>query len=364
MPRFFASQDFEKYLFRRGGKYPVIAGSISIIHIVFLFFFHRINVLPMVIYNVISISGYVFFSTEAYKGNKVKQFFIFCIVEIPLHAILSTIYVGWNYRFMLILFGAISCVFYFVIFIDDFNRPIIFTTIVSILYCLIYVMMRIYTAFFDPIVTTIHGSSNLETFYIYFNTLITFLCLIFFNVLIAIEYSYIKKKLLSENSRLDTYATFDPLTNLMNRRSTEAQLQTLVNSHYYDDDAFSVIMCDIDKFKSVNDTYGHDTGDYVLKEVAGILSDTVRNEDIVGRWGGEEFLILIKGNKAKATTLAERIRLKVEEHSYVYKKTELHVTITLGVSSYHSNTDIDALIKSADKKLYRGKENGRNQVVS
>lgn len=364
MARRSTAQELEKYLFRRGGKYPIIATAISLIHIIFLYFFHRIGILPMVIYNILCISGYVFLSTEAYRGNKIKEFFLYSMFEIPIHAVLSTYYVGWNYRFMLILFGAISCIFYFVIFVDDFKHPIVFSAVVSIIYCAIYVGVRIYTSFYTPIKLHIRGSESLESFYIYFNTFITFACLIFFNALFAIEYSFIKKQLLSENSKLDSYATFDPLTGLLNRRSTESQLQALFNKHYYDDDSFSVIMCDIDKFKSVNDTYGHDTGDYVLKEVSSILKDTVRNEDIVGRWGGEEFLILIKANKAKAAALAERIRVKVSEHSYEYKSIELHITITLGVSAYRSNTSVENLVKSADMKLYRGKENGRNQVVS
>lgn len=359
-----SSKELEKYLFRRGGKYPIIAAAITIIHIVFLYFFQRISLSPMFIYNIICICGYIFFSTEAYRGNKIKPFFIYCIIELPLHACLSTYYVGWNYRFMLIMFGAITYVYYFVLFIEDFKHPIILTTSISIIYSLIYIGMRIYTAFYAPVVTQIRSSDSLEVFYIYFNTMITFVCIIFFNVLLAVEYCYIKDKFISENSRLDNFASYDPLTNLLNRRSTETKLTALFNKHYYDDDAFSIIMCDIDKFKNVNDTYGHDAGDFVLKEVAWIIKDTVRDDDMVGRWGGEEFLILIKGNKLTAASIAERIRVKVEEHLYQYKSLELHITITLGVSSYRANTDLKSLIKSADTKLYRGKENGRNQVVS
>lgn len=358
------NQEVEQYLFRRGGKYPVIGAIISVVHIIFLFFFHRIGILPMVIYNLISICGYLFFSAEAYKGNRIIEFFIYSILEIPLHAILATMYVGWNYRFMLILLGTIPFVYYFVIFINQFKRTIITPTIISIIYCFLYVGVRIYCSYYDPLITKIRGNAGLEQFYIYFNTLLTFISLITFNIFIAVEYNYINKKLLSENSQLDVYATFDPLTDLLNRRSTDTQLKFLFDNHYHEEDSFSIIMCDIDKFKSVNDTYGHDAGDYVLKEVAWILKDTVRDGDIVGRWGGEEFLILLNGNKASATVLAERIRSTVEAHTYNYKNHSLKVTITLGVSSYRANTDIDSLIKSADQKLYRGKENGRNQVVS
>ncbi|MDO4188991.1 MAG: GGDEF domain-containing protein, partial [Lachnospiraceae bacterium] len=250
------------------------------------------------------------------------------------------------------------------LFIERFKRPVILASVIGFIYFIIYIALRIYCNIYPPMYTRYRISPEVTFFYTYFNVTISFCGVIFFNILHAIEYSYIKNKLLSENSKLDNYATFYPLTNLLNRRSTDEKLKQLFDAHYHDEDAFSIIMCDIDKFKSVNDTYGHDAGDFVLKEVAWILKDTVRDGDVVSRWGGEEFLIIVNSHKANAAILAERIRAQVEAHKYNYKNTELHITITLGVSSYHANTDIKSLIKSADQKLYRGKENGRNQVVA
>lgn len=358
------SSSLEQFLFRRGGKYPAIAGAISLIHVIYLFFFYRIGLVSMAFYNVLCISGYLFFSAEAYKGNKIKGFFYYTLLEIPIHASLATIYVGWNFRFMLIMMTSITIIFYFIMFIEGFKHPIVFTTTVSIIYFIIYVGIRVYSSYMPYLYKSYKSSEDIETFFTYFNTFIAFIGLIFFNVLLSIEYSYVKKRLVNENSKLDNYATYDPLTNLLNRRSTDAKLKYLFDAHYHDEDAFSIIMCDIDKFKSVNDTYGHDAGDYVLKEVAWILKDTVRDGDVVGRWGGEEFLIIVNNNKANAAILAERIRSQVEAHTYTYKNNTLNITLTLGVSSYHANTDINSLVKSADQKLYRGKQNGRNQVVA
>ena len=363
MTLFPAVHQIENYLFKRNGKYPVIGITISLVHLVYLFFFQRIGIFEMVIYNIISVCGYIYFSAEAYKGNRIKSFYIFLVFEIPLHALMSTLYLGWNYRFMLVLMGAISILYYFIIFIDSFNKRILIPTVISIIYMVAYVAMRIYCEFNAPLKQNIRYNASYESFFTYFNTIAAWICIIFFCVLNSIEYNYIRNRMLSENTKLDTYATYDPLTNLLNRRSTDVKLRSLFDSHYHDEDAFSIIMCDIDRFKSVNDTYGHDAGDYVLKEVAWILKDTVRDNDIVSRWGGEEFLIIVSSSKANAAILAERIRAQIEAHTYSYKNIDLHVTITLGVSSYHANTDIESLIKSADQKLYRGKENGRNQVV-
>ena len=359
-----STHSLEQYLFKRNGKYSAIASAICTIHMIFLFFYYRIGLFPMILYNILCICGYVFFSTEAYKGNKNKGFFYYTILEVPLHAVLSTLYIGWNYNFMLILILAITIVFYFVLFIEKFKHPVIFSTIVGIVYAILYIGLRLHSFAVLPLYKITRNLDMYRTFFQYFNIIVTFIGVIFFNLMLNIEYGYVKNILVKENTKLDNYASFDPLTNLLNRRSTDERLKELFDAHYHDEDAFSIIMCDIDKFKSVNDTYGHDAGDYVLKEVAWILKDTVRDGDIVSRWGGEEFLIIVHSHKANAAILAERIRAQVEAHTYKYKNIDLHITITLGVSSYHANSNIDALIKSADQKLYRGKENGRNQVVA
>lgn len=358
------SHAIEQYLFRRNGKYPAIAGAVSIIHLIYLFFFYRIGLFPMILYNIVCISGYIFFSAEAYKGNKIKGFFFYTLLEIPIHSVLSTIYVGPEYNFMILLITAVTIIFYFVLFIEGFKRPIVFSAFIAIVYYILYMGLKVYYINSSALYVNYRNADSYIAFFSNFNITVAFIGIAFFNVLLAIEYGYVKNKLVSENSKLDNFATFDPLTNLLNRRSTDEKLKMLFDLHYHDEDAFSIIMCDIDKFKSVNDTYGHDAGDYVLKEVALILKDTVRDGDTVSRWGGEEFLIIVNSNKANAAILAERIRAQVEAHTYTYKNLDLHITITLGVSSYHANSNIDALIKSADQKLYRGKENGRNQVVA
>lgn len=357
-------KDIENFLFRSGGKYLVIGSSMAAVHTVYLIFFHKIGILSMIIYNILSISGYLYYSAEAYKGNRIKEFFGFLVLEIPLSGILSTLTVGWNYRFMLVVTGFIPCVYYFIIFIDDFKRRILTPTIIGSIYSLLYIGIRIYFELNDPIYEISRNATSYELFFTYFNTVISFISIIGFNMFTGVEFSYVRGGLITENSMLDTYATYDPLTGLLNRRSTDKQLKLLYDANYHKEDAFSVIMCDVDHFKLVNDTYGHDVGDVVLKEVAKIIKDQVRDHDIVGRWGGEEFMIVVHDRKVNALILAERIRENVEAHTYKAGNVELNVTITLGVSSYHARSDLKGLIKSADLKLYRGKENGRNQVVS
>jgi diguanylate cyclase (GGDEF)-like protein len=129
---------------------------------------------------------------------------------------------------------------------------------------------------------------------------------------------------------------------------------------------FAVILSDIDNFKRLNDTFGHDAGDYVLKMIARLMKDQVRGIDCPSRWGGEEFLImLVETELDGGQRVAERIRKKVENTIFKYKDTRLPVTMTFGLSVFQNTDDsIDACIKRADNALYEGKGQGKNMVVT
>jgi diguanylate cyclase (GGDEF)-like protein len=125
-------------------------------------------------------------------------------------------------------------------------------------------------------------------------------------------------------------------------------------------------MCDLDRFKSVNDTYGHQAGDAVLKQFAKILRNEVREIDRAGRFGGEEFMLLLPGTVLDAAvTFAERVRKQIEAHTFTFDHHTIQRTASIGVSAWpHPRVkDCDALVKAADDALYVAKETGRNRVV-
>ena len=127
---------------------------------------------------------------------------------------------------------------------------------------------------------------------------------------------------------------------------------------------FCLMMIDIDDFKHVNDTYGHECGDEVLQYVAHTISTGVKKDDYVFRWGGEEILVLLKTDIEKAKAAAERIRNDIAKDPIYYKNNiSVYVTVTIGISSYTSSTSINQMMEDADQKLYHGKQNGKNQVV-
>jgi diguanylate cyclase (GGDEF)-like protein len=168
------------------------------------------------------------------------------------------------------------------------------------------------------------------------------------------------------NDKLRMISLTDGLTGIENRRSLEMHLHEMWQHSTRLHEPIAIIICDIDKFKAVNDTYGHQAGDSVLKEFAQLLKSEAREIDRVGRYGGEEFLLILSGTVLDAAvTFAERLREKVEGHTFSYTGGTLCRTMSCGVAaSPHPRVkDQEALLRSADAALYVAKETGRNRVV-
>jgi diguanylate cyclase (GGDEF)-like protein len=175
-----------------------------------------------------------------------------------------------------------------------------------------------------------------------------------------------KKELEDLNDKLRQISLTDGLTQLDNRRSLEERLQEMWQHSIRLHEPIAIVMCDIDKFKSVNDTYGHQAGDSVLQEFARVLKSEAREIDRVGRYGGEEFLLILPGTVLDAAvTFAERLREKVAGHTFEYSGGTLTRTMSCGVAaSPHPRVkDQEALVRAADDALYVAKETGRNRVI-
>jgi len=158
-------------------------------------------------------------------------------------------------------------------------------------------------------------------------------------------------------------ASTDTLTGLYNRRQFSALTSQAFAMAAREKTPFCVIMLDIDHFKSINDTYGHDAGDIVLKHLSSVIKQTLRKSDIIARWGGEEFIVFLQNTlPEKSITPAQKLRKAVEETSVSVGDQTIRFTISLGISTSQIS-DIAIIQKEADLALYHSKENGRNQVT-
>lgn len=187
-------------------------------------------------------------------------------------------------------------------------------------------------------------------------------------------------KLLLEIERLKDLAFTDPLTGLGNRRvftddlnrKVKQYARSIYSNFIADDNNFSLILFDLDKFKSVNDTFGHSVGDKVLQEVAKVALEHIRSSDTLVRYGGEEFAIIVTGEIRVACLLAERIRESIEkinvEKLGLNPSLRSSITASFGISQYvwlgEQESSIEMLKKNADIRLYKAKESGRNLTVS
>ncbi len=165
------------------------------------------------------------------------------------------------------------------------------------------------------------------------------------------------------HEQLGVIAATDPLTGLLNRRSLIAQWMHALETEPGALDGVAVLLCDIDRFKDINDRYGHETGDQVLCEIGERLKTSVRAGDHVARWGGEEFLVLMPGlDLATASEVAEALRARIGDRPVAAADTHLKITLTVGVTRQETGETVDRAISRADAALYRGKQQGRNRV--
>ena len=171
-----------------------------------------------------------------------------------------------------------------------------------------------------------------------------------------------EKEELAKN--LKHYASTDTLTGLMNRRTYFKACEKEIKSATRYKTKLSYLTIDIDKFKKINDTYGHPFGDEVIRSLSALLIENSRSVDYVARIGGEEFAILMPETDVDAAYhLADRLRANIAKHKIIYENKVIQITVSMGLSHLsEEDKDIETIVKRSDDALYEAKENGRNQV--
>ena len=363
-------------------KFRLICWCCAAMHLTFLLEFSIFGFYMMALFNVLSVILYICCSIECMKGSVSKhsnQWINVIFAEIVTNAFLCTVIQGLDVGFYVYFLLTIPVASYCLFFYEEkkkFLRRIISYTIAAALMLLISVAfvqsfgsiyritdMRVLTALEINIIRSI-------------NIFYAMAALCAFSLMFFSEIFALLKKLSEKNDELEYIAEHDALTGLLNRHA----LWSFFDKLYKSGDSFCVIMGDIDDFKKVNDTYGHECGDLVLKSVAKIILDEVREGDIAVRWGGEEMLMMLRGKKSDILERTEKIRHQISELNIVHENSHVKVSMTFGVADFseleaqsnqseagkpvHISTNMDMLISIADKRLYDGKNSGKNKVIA
>ncbi len=339
-------------------KFSVIIYSVAAVHIFLSFIFGQFRILPLFLFNVCSVFTYLA-CTQLIRREHFWPVYCITYLEIILHSFIATICIGWQYGFAQYIIALVPVGFYICYTMKTGRLKMVIATGSAFFATVSFLSCKLLSFFGTP-AYEIEG--NLAELQLYiFNSVCTLIFLIIFSLIFISEIKLSNMQLRYQNEILDKLASTDPLTGLYNRRSMDVFLQQALKA----DSGFCIVMCDIDDFKKVNDTYGHDFGDVVLKEVARIITRQVGDNGYVCRWGGEEILILVSGSaQENAARIAENIRRNVANHVFELNNKWIHCTLTLGVSTYKEGQTVEETITDADGHLYQGKRSGKNKVVA
>lgn len=280
----------------------------------------------------------------------------FHFIELAISILASVIYVLRMYDTILIDLGVAGNVnlgtvsywypiFYFLLFIT-FRGLTAF--VVSVCIFITTLLPGVYHVFFSGMV----NSNTLDVIIQFFSANAGFIVALYFLQRV------IETFLEAEVSK--HYANTDYLTKLPNRRKMDSLLQQEIVRAGNREEPLTVILFDIDHFKKINDTYGHEIGDHILEELANLVKDSLRKSDFFGRWGGEEFLLIaVDTPLSKGITLSNRIKDLIATHDF--KQIE-GITCSFGVAEFENEDEAKDLLRRADNALYKAKEDGRNQV--
>ena len=358
--------DSIKNILKRGAesakfKYSLIISAIGMVHVCLVALFCVFQILPMVLINIGSVIVYAACLVAIRHDGDMRGVFYATYLEIIIQSFAATICIGWRFGFPQYVIALVPFGYYMCHALLEDKRRYTIATILGLIAFGSFVSCRLLSMYFGALYH-LDIPEAIEVGIYIFNTLCNFGFLFMVTAIFLVEMELATNQLQKQNEMLDTLASIDPLTGLYNRRSMHSFLNSAQESQ--GEAPFCLVMCDIDDFKKVNDTYGHDAGDNVLKEVARIIQKHVGQYGRACRWGGEEMLLIVHGDMELARRIAEEIRQEVSSFAFRVKDQTICCSITIGVALHQGGNTIDHTITHADNNLYYGKRNGKNRVVS
>ena len=264
----------------------------------------------------------------------------------------NVIFIGWNsgiqhFLFMLIL---LNLIFTYV----SKNAQLIVTALLCIIRLFLYFFCRAYKP-------RVHISGILDPVLQCITTIFIFALLFVCGTMLARDSQNMERKLISYNNELKQLANTDTLTKLWNRLHLMHYIEKKIREPYQ---FMSIAIGDIDFFKKINDTYGHECGDEVLRSLAKVFVEKMNGNGVVARWGGEEFIFVFENaNGDEAFDELGKLRNAVKDNVVIYNDLEIKVTMTFGLVEFDHDLNLDENISIADQRLYQGKSEGRDRII-
>lgn len=322
-------------------------GAALITHIIMIGIFAYLYVPILVWANIIGFFIYVS-SYEIVRRRAFKVYFFISVIEIIFQGCLATYILGWETGFHYYVLIAIYVAFFFPTVQMKYKLSVLFLNIIT------YILLSHSTS--SPVVSL---APNIKVFLHGFNVFTVFSILAILSANYRRSVDNLIASLNEKNKELDVMASTDSLTHLLTRRRMFVYLKKAIQQKQN----FYLLLVDIDNFKQFNDNYGYEYGDTVLTSCAKVMQDLTQEEDSVARWGGEEFLVLLRNtDKEGAIAFAENLRSRIKTNKVPCGDLKLSVSVTIGVAAYEDNEEISVTISNAGKALRAGKSKGKNSV--
>ena len=328
-----------------------------VVHVSLLFIMWAAEIKPLMELNILSVVVYAFCYLLC-KSGYIMPVYISIILEVSVYTIVSTYYIGLECGTYCFLFSIVPIIIYFGTFLFKGSKRWIIVMLLIINFS-IFVFLYAKFSQIEPVYDVIYGA---KLILVIFSTFVMVFSIIFYNTIYIYASEMEVIDLEARNKKLSADAQEDALTNLLNRRGFLPLVEPLMENN--DKSNFCIAFCDIDNFKRINDSYGHDAGDEVLRHITRIIKKEMQGCDIC-RWGGEEMVILLKDSNLDASKdRVEQLRKNVESSPTVFFNQRIFVTITIGLEENKKEyTNIEEIIKTADERMYYGKQHGKNIVI-
>ena len=345
----------EEYSKKVLNGYKRIALALVVVNTIYLFIFTLFNIKIM---SAISIVSIIIYLTIYFKINEDRcvQCFRITSLEVMIHILIYGLAIGGGTRssgFCIVLIVGIrtACYFY-----KRIKNRVLRSSRYVICASAFYIIFSITSGNSTPL----YGDDNivLKAILEVFNSIVVIVAVNYYIYITSKEILKYEDALNEKNELLYKMAYIDSLTMIYNRRG----IQEKFNQFRDEKREYSIILCDIDNFKNINDKYGHECGDMILEKIANIIQKLVEGIGYAARWGGEEILILSENKYIDAYVLGEQIRKKIEDAAFSYEGEPISITITIGIGEVKDFSTREAIL-IADKNLYIGKRSGKNIVI-